>query len=340
MLLAILVLPALAQEDPVSVLRTIPAFVRPGGQVLPCRSGVRAVDDLLGRIEGAVLYMEYDAALLAADQLPSALACARELVEGPAVARGWLYSGFAAQQSGEMEVALVYYARAVATDPLLEWDEALGFGGETALEGLKSELRSLPVEVYPLGQASRVWIDGRPAAHVVRPGLHVVQIDGEGWTTLAVEASESLRVVLPGELDPVEAVGSPEGRQALSEIVLRAPLSEPILFPDSTGLWTLDPMTARWSRLDHPVRKPKWRFATLSVGAAALVGGGTLALTARESWFDADRDRAKATPVTDWDAIVQRQDAAATRYYTGLAVAVSGSGLVAFSMALPRRSRR
>jgi hypothetical protein len=262
-----------------------------------------------------------EARAVAAD-LARSTPCLSELIDPNWAWSAGFFTGVVEWASGDREVALRSWVQARGVDPARPWDK--NYSPRDATPTFAAALSGAPVPFHAVG--GPFWVDGRPAAETIRPGLRVIQ-GGEPLQTWVVDVHLPLAAVHPAANPhalPLEALipvlatrlgGSAVAYVVRGPEVTRVELPAGLLFP------VLPPVP-------EPNR-PWWRTALTITGGALLAGslveGAFAGVAARRSVVEgrlvADDPDALALHAAEWDD-------AWRRIYASAGIGAAGSALI------------
>lgn len=266
------------------------------GQPAPCTGGLTTngkVRERVTRAEKQIPYQEYAPAREALDAAAADLACLSEPAEASLAARLLLFRGFVARETGDTPAASDSFARALAFQPDLVWDEKLPPDGKPLFDQARARIQESPGAKLLLGPgtggAPTIWVDGRLAETtgvlVLSEGRHLVQLLKPTIRTFEVIAQAGRPMAL---LVPADAAALP-----LEDLARSGALSAIVEGhggeAQAAWMWT---GTRTWKGGDTwtelPVSNAVRREARVRTGrtlvAAGLAGAGIGAVGAAFAW--------------------------------------------------------
>ncbi|GEM_PF-5585269 len=322
----------------------VPALVG-AGSLQACSSGgqsLAALQQHLGRAEGALPLLDLEEATQALDLAAEALGCLDEAVAGSLAARVAYLRGLVAVLDERPDQAQEWFMAALALRPALEWDRNWAPDLRPPYDAAQAATRSqAPALLTILGtpEPGTLWLDGRPlvlrpGVHELSPGVHYLQLAGSPWQTwtLTLTAGGEGTLLLPGALGP-EALAWAQDPAQHHRL---APLLGLVVAPDSAlqvhaggQAFDVAPDTDSWALVREPRHPGRW----IAVGGGSLAAGA--AMVAALSWAEARGAVQDANDAAGWGQYVEagvRYDGAATRYRSswiaeGVGLAVLGVGL-------------
>lgn len=328
------------------VAGSAPAAVA-GARLVPCVGGPRTALDLehhAVRAGRAMAYMEQAEAVRELDAAVAALPCLDTLVPSPLGARIYFLRGVLAFDMGDRAAAKASFERARGFSPDLAWDPDLPPDARDLFEDAEAPPAGLWLHLVPAPPAGEVWVDGRPVALeggrvALGAGRHVVQIDGGGVSTFAIEVSGTDGALVRPAAVPPDAlvwVEDPARRPALTSVFEAALEPEATVYVAGAGrLWRVHAGRDDWEELNVPEKRGVGRTerivgaSLLGVGGAALIGGSLLAGTGYAEASDAAGAAGDAATRQAYADAESRHHAAVSRLHAGEALGVGGVALVA-----------
>ncbi len=334
-----------APPQPVRVtdLSQRPASITGGGQLTWCTGAPTDLDGLataMANAEGAMAYMEYEAAAKTLGEALSSLQCLADPVDPTVAARLFYLRGVVAHRSGFSEEASKAFGIALVFAPDLAWDDAFPPKALDLFDQARQTAAGLETVAVTLQPAGTVVLDGRPATTLdLVPGTHLIQVDGQ-TASLEIYPGTAPTLTLPALFDGVEDIQDPA---AQAELTLLAG-EDRILVVQDGRVWgpvdgayqdlgrlprtkaTPEQAPAEAESAEEPPREPsaggpRWLLpggGALALGGAAV---GTAALLATRSAATTARSS------TTWEAYQQSLGAAQTRSrvaQVGYGVAIIG----------------
>lgn len=241
--------------------------------------------EIAGLAEKLLLRQSWSEVRARAAEANSQVACLSEGAEPSQLARLAFLEGYAAAEMGDSTAASAAFARALAWDPGMRWDDKFAGAGRAAFDALAANAG--PRGTLHFGPASQslgaVWaIDGRvisPAGSIqLAEGVHLVQTLQPAVNTWVVQIRARNPVALvsaPAARDQALTLASDEAQRGVLEAAIERSLGADARVVVLAGeiAWRVGDS---WEPLRVPVAPPAPRppNADRARLSGALVGGG------------------------------------------------------------------
>lgn len=316
-----------------TLLGGAPAMVG-GGSATPCAGAPSTAEQLkwvLGRVEGALAYGEFDKAAAEQVEADRIAACVGGTVDAQLLARVALVGGVGAAETDPPR-ATAAFTQALALDPAAAWDEAWSPDAKALF--VAAPRRTDTVNLRVVAPAARVVIDGVVgAARAVVPGRHLVQVD---TLAIAVDVPEGGALLVVPSACP-ESIASDVDRAPFAAL-LAAGLGEGTagFVVDDRGVYAFTAGRPDFLTLQQrktPVAQTVGR-AVAATGLAVTVGGGAATLASYVRTDRAAKDVTAAESPQQYDERSLEYESVSGTYRKLRYVPIAGIAAIAVGLGI------
>jgi hypothetical protein len=299
--------------------------------------------DVVAKAIPRVAYQQVAQGRQELDAAAASLGCLSEPAEASLGAQLFYVRGVFAAADGAPDAAAASFARALAFDPQLAWDDDYPPDWRPTFDQAKAAATtaSTTIAIGPgLDRQASLWIDGRmvPMADgrlVIGVGRHLVQVLEPSVTTLELDArvADRVAVVVPSVLGDafVANAADPAGRPLLDALIAGKLAGDGYVWTGDRVLHPADDAVFEPMTTASPGRA---HAASLLVGGGeALAGLGIVGLGAGYAiWAGGHPDDAVTTG--QFDSATNRQAGGSALFGAGLTALGGGVALLAVGVPL------
>lgn len=262
---------ALKSTTILDITTTNPISILEGGTITSCSttpiSNAR-LKKISRELDHSLSYYDLEKSELLFQAAEQGLACLRDTLDPDVVAHLFFLEGILHYNNGDLEKSKNAYSNAVRFNPAIHWDNMFSPDYKDLFEQAKSgfsQIKEVPLEVYPKMALSSLWVNGVPYSEGETPtvyiGDNIIQVLGAQTQNAKLHVNQDATKVvlaLPSIL-PASAISwvsdsqkQPELSMALQGIVNDRSL---LYFYHSGEVWktTLQSdNTTSWTRLEIP----------------------------------------------------------------------------------------